>query len=264
MRELIEAVNSYFQTISVTSSRCSYENPIRASTPKIVKGGLHGWFLHPIDAVLLSSYILNKDPCEKVSSHFLSCDHLEVLIVDRKVGRRLAQPSSIEKNLSRKQGIAKITIASFEGGRGALFNQARQVRTANVLISTHGAGNTNIAFLRPCSIFIELFPYLFYVPQYFGSLAKQSEILHFPIQVGRNSSHRVYPIKRQCTQAFSKVESLMNEVRNEACFADNVCRRCARDVDSIDVAYNKLSSVLDMALTQRAECIRTSNYYKFL
>jgi len=264
MRELIDAVNSYFQTISITSSRCSDENPIRSFAPKVVKGGLHGWFLHPIDAVLLSSYILNERPCEKVSSQFLSCDHLEVLIVDRKVGRRIAQPSSIQKQLSRKQGIAKITITSFEGGRGALFLQARRVRTANVFISTHGAGNTNIAFLRPCSIFIEIFPYLFYVPQYFGSLAKQTEILHFTIQVDRNSSHRFYPIKRQCTEAFSKVESLTNEVRNEACFADNVCRRCARDVDSIDVNYNKLSSVLDIALTQRAECIRTSYYYKFL
>lgn len=37
--------------------------------------------------------------------------------------------------------------------------QVRDMRRSDIVIAAHGAGQTNVAFMRPCSILIEITPY---------------------------------------------------------------------------------------------------------
>ena len=216
-------------------------------------GTLHGWFLHPTDAVALTAAVLGEDPCASLPAAFTKGDNLQVLLVDRTVGRRLARPDVVKDYLSQKPYVSSVSLVTFRGGVGTLVSQARQAHASDVFIATHGAGNTNIAFMRPCSIFIELYPRLFYLPQYFGSLARQAGLLHFPIQVATNQSHG-YASDR-CITTMSKVTS------NSDCFNDVACRRCARGVDSIDVSLDDIGAALEKGLIERTKCIKSSLYY---
>jgi len=253
MRELVNVVDGHYLTKSITSttSHCSLLRGNASAPP--APGTLHGWFLHPTDAVALTAAVLGEDPCASLPAAFTKGDNLQVLLVDRTVGRRLARPDVVKDYLSQKPYVSSVFLVTFRGGVGTLISQARQAHAANVFIATHGAGNTNIAFMRPCSIFIELYPRLFYLPQYFGSLARQAGLLHFPIQVGTNQSHG-YASDR-CITTMSKVTS------NSDCFNDVACRRCARGVDSIDVSLDDIGAALEKGLIERTKCIKSSLYY---
>jgi len=37
--------------------------------------------------------------------------------------------------------------------------QVRDMRRTDIVIAPHGAGQTNVAFMRPCSILIEVTPF---------------------------------------------------------------------------------------------------------
>jgi len=258
MREMVNVVDGHYHTKSITSSTSSCSSlrgnisSWTAAVPSAA-GTLHGWFLHPTDAVALTAAVLGEDPCASLPAAFTKGDSLQVLLVDRTVGRRLARPDAVKDYLSQKPYVASVSLVTFRGGAGTLVSQARQAHAANVFIATHGAGNTNIAFMRPCSIFIELYPRLFYIPQYFGSLARQAGLLHFPIQVGTNQSHG-YASDR-CIETMSEAAS------NSECFNDVACRRCARGVDSIDVSLDDLGAALEKGLIERKKCIKSSLYY---
>lgn len=44
------------------------------------------------------------------------------------------------------------------------------MRSTDILVTVHGAGETNMAWMKPCSVVLEVFPWAFYY-DYFGSLA---------------------------------------------------------------------------------------------
>lgn len=92
-----------------------------------------------------------------------------------------AIPSSSSSSLLWNKQIKNITVHSFEGK--SLFYQVQAMRSTDVLLTGHGAGNANIAWMKPCSIVIEVFPWAFYIPNYFGSLAKSAGLLYYSIQV---------------------------------------------------------------------------------
>lgn len=287
MQDLVQLVDVRLKASTITSSKCYKSSAILAAKgeslnstsgeldrwqekaqthreSKVIAGALHGWFLHPVDAIMLSSSVLQEDPCAPIPSHFLSS--LQVLILDRRVGRRFTRPDAIYTHLSGSSYVTSVSHTMFEGGPGSLVHQARKLRSVNVLVATHGAGNTNIAFMRPCSIFVEYFPDLFYIPQYFGALAKQSGLLHFPIQISANGSHYRSPLLQQCEDSFARITASVptRALANDACFKDAVCRKCARGVDSIEVNVDVLGNVLVEALHKRRECIQRSPYYKEL
>ena len=46
---------------------------------------------------------------------------------------------------------------------GTLLDQAREIHNADIIIASHGATLTNLAFIRPCTAVIELLPYGYYL-----------------------------------------------------------------------------------------------------
>lgn len=60
--------------------------------------------------------------------------------------------------------------------------QVAMMHSVDVAIAVHGAGETNIAFMKPCSVVIEIFPNGFYIPNYFRSLAMKAGLLHYSWQ----------------------------------------------------------------------------------
>ena len=52
------------------------------------------------------------------------------------------------------------------------------MRSLDVLVTGHGAGETNIAWMPPCGAVVEYFPHGYFIPYYFRSLAEQSSKLY--------------------------------------------------------------------------------------
>lgn len=46
---------------------------------------------------------------------------------------------------------------------GNMQNQAQIIHNADIIIASHGAALTNLAFIRPCTAVLELFPYAYYI-----------------------------------------------------------------------------------------------------
>jgi hypothetical protein len=89
-----------------------------------------------------------------------------------------------------------------------LYQQAKAMRDADVVIAIHGAGLTNIAFMSPCSIVIEVFPELYYWPTFYGSLANQTGLLYYFYQATSSQTRRK-PNPRKSFQC----EEVLKEVR---------------------------------------------------
>lgn len=236
-------------------------------------GSLKGWFLHPISAITLTATILNVNPCSQTiiqRPDFQSGNlALKVTILGRNNDRKLLNINEVELYLQSRPYTKSINVVYFHGGLDSLRKQALVAYNTDVLIAAHGAGNTNIAFMKPCSILLEIFPTLFYIPQYFEDLARSAGVLYASIQVNANSSHYKDLAFQSCKHVFStymytgnKFTSGNEASLNEKCFNDPSCRSCARGVDSITVDVQQLNAVLDKALDSRAICIRDSLYYK--
>ena len=285
MRDLVKVVDGQWNTNSVTSNSC-YDGKAYAAAAnvtfngqskglgvdsmrpklhnsKIIKGALHGWFLHPVDAVILQSAVLGDNPCAPVRK-VLTDPNVQVLVLNRRTDRKLMHASAVAKFLQTKPFIKAVSLATFEDSPGSLRHQAKMLHDVQVLIATHGAGNTNIAFMRPCSIVIELFPRLFFIPHYFGSLAERAGLLHYPIQAAGNGTHYHGSVQPCCKKAFLDVAHLDTEVANAVCFQNSVCRSCARGVDYIEIDPTQLNRLLDQALAERSRCIQESIYYREL
>ena len=275
MGDLVKIVDRQWSTKSVISDSCPWlqapvapaananANASGRATANVVRGALHGWFLHPVDAVMLQAAVLGEDPCDPTNRAALTDPSVAVLVLSRKSNRRLMHAEILAEFLRAKPSVKAVSVVAFGGGPGSLQHQARLLHGASVLIATHGAGNTNMAFMRPCSVIIELFPALFFIPGYFGSLAQRAGLLHFPMQAAANASHFLTPLRRECKQAFLRAGQSQGDASAE-CFQDAVCRRCARSVDLIEIDFERLGLLLDKALEARSRCLADSLYYSNL
>lgn len=266
MGDLVKVVDRQWSTKSITSDRCQTAAAYNVSgggLKGVVRGALHGWFLHPVDAVMLQAAVLGEDPCAP-NRAALTDPNVAVLVLNRKSDRGLMHADALADFLRAKPSVKSVSVVAFSGGSGSLQHQARLMHGASVLIATHGAGNTNMAFMRPCSVVIELFPALFFIPGYFGSLAQRAGLLHFPVQVESNASHFLGPLEPRCKQAFLEAGEKVKGDASAECFQDAVCRRCARGVDLIEIDPARLGLLLERALLERARCLADSPYYNSL
>lgn len=71
--------------------------------------------------------------------------------------------------------------------------QVQFFRNTDVLISPHGAQLTGIPFManKPCAKMIELFPHNYLVPDYFGTLARDSGVEYSYIYVSKSSADEI-------------------------------------------------------------------------
>jgi Glycosyltransferase 61 len=95
---------------------------------------------------------------------------INILILDRKGSSRdWAFASDAAKLLDLELGkLVKVThLKSFTGL--SLRAQAKAVHSADIIVSPHGAQLANLAYIRPCTMVVELFPRGYYL-QFFQSL----------------------------------------------------------------------------------------------
>ena len=147
------------------------------------------WFHHASDALYLSSLVLKQDPCLlQGAADALLSKPLSLLILNRKSDRRI---TNIDEVLAAVLSISEVdrmespgasprtasdsTLAKyprivpavnpspgeghpneflFEGA--PLEMQAQMLHEADIILTPHGAGETNLIWLKPCSIVLEV------------------------------------------------------------------------------------------------------------
>ena len=88
---------------------------------------------------------------------------LKVLIVTRKGhSRELIHANETATQLTLLLGQS-IEVRVLPNPEGSLQNQALEFHNADIIISPHGAQLTNLAFIKPCTTVLELFPIQYYL-----------------------------------------------------------------------------------------------------
>lgn len=260
IEDLVSTANTYLGHSTIRSDGCD------DSAATLLPGELNYWFLHPSDALLLGSLVLGEDPCKLRGSHSRPPRKEIVLTVGflrRGRDRRIinAQQLLAQKILfTASDGanvIVKFVETHFEGA--SLYRQAQFMRSLDVLVTGHGAGETNIAWMPPCSAVIEYFPHGYYIPYYFRSLAEQSGVLHEAVLVSANLTVRadLFLTRKHCRAALATKEA---EARSlglafaDVCNNNKMCRFCARSADGVVVPPADLRALLQRVVERRAQC----------
>jgi hypothetical protein len=255
-----------------------------------------GYFLHPSDAVLLSSIIRNENPCELAGqSRSLLSHPLKITILNRSLTRKVLNVDNIthvihevsqnhslfsyshRKGFSTRvpRGISNITVINFDDK--PFSHQVKIMHDTDIIISVHGAGLTNLVFMKPCSVVIEAMPWLYNVPSYYTQFSKSSDILHYSWEEGPETSvfnpGLLYNfeigvcerIMRQYRRYYASGKYTAEEL-DDMCYFDGgkgtgVCRSCARQVEGLIFSLNKLQETLELAIKDRAKCIRNHPFY---
>jgi hypothetical protein len=167
--------------------------------------------------------------------------------------------------------------------------QVAFMHSVDIVITTHGAGETNIAFMKPCSVIIEVFPHGFYIPYYFKSLAEKVGLLHYSWQESFENTIRIqsYQEREHCQAIIHDLQNgkfhmkhplpvghihqnatvgdPMDEDGNDpqlyACFKDSLCRSCVREADGMIIDHITLNTVLNQAANDRIKCMQEHPYY---
>ena len=234
------------------------------------------WFLDGSDAYWFgSSIIKEKDPCINVAgqkANLLAKSTLQLLLVQRKSARRFNNQVDImgsirefEKSPGAQNTKFNVSMTQFDGLR--LTKQVELMRSIDIIIAVHGAGLTNVAFMKPCSIVFEVFPFGLEKadhPWYFGLLARQTDLLHYSWIAEKGSSHLLPDANvaggKDCKGYY---DTLPVDPTNAwlLCYDDKYCRACAK-LTTIDANIQTFQSLLPKALSDRQTCINNHPLYQ--
>jgi len=88
---------------------------------------------------------------------------IRVLILDRATKtRHWLYAAEAKTQLESTWGLA-VDVRIVSNPTGPLLGQAQEFHSADIIISSHGAQLANLAFIRPCTVVVELFPYAYYL-----------------------------------------------------------------------------------------------------
>lgn len=125
------------------------------------------WFIHPAFAFQLGSIILGEDVCSyaRTAQTLLNRFDIRTAILKRKSDRKVINADDLI-DLLHETKIANYTFHSIESPLQSpsvlsfdtmgLREQAAAMRATDILITVHGAGETNMAWMKPCSVVIEV------------------------------------------------------------------------------------------------------------
>ena len=88
---------------------------------------------------------------------------LRVLLIDRAGGSREWSLSHDTASLIEEVWGDDVHVKVVSNFHGSLRDQALEMHNADIIISPHGAQLTNLAFIRPCTAVLELFPRGYYL-----------------------------------------------------------------------------------------------------
>jgi hypothetical protein len=308
---LFQAVEDQIHIKTFQPQRC-IESEIQPKWPK--PQWPPAWFLHPSDGLILGDLILQEDVCKYHNQHEqLISNGLNIMILNRRV-RGISHIDDIVHHLTNisinnktvlqvpsdccgnqqifptDTSYNHVLATDFENQR--FLYQVKSMRAADVIITTHGAALTNIAFMKPCSIIIEIFPFAYHKPEYFGSLAEKLNLLRYHWQetygntlyqeqilmsdhgniscwqilknVISESGYQDDVMKRLEEENYAQAKKIMSKV-NDHCFRSKYCESCFNGMNefvmSVKPSISKIDHKLHRAIIQRKRCIRSNPYY---
>ena len=143
--------------------------------------------------------------------------------------------NTLEKTLSSKFNsnlpVTCVRIVDFQDI--PFHEQVKLMAHSAVVIAAHGAALINIAWMRPNSTLIELFPFNFEYHTYFGSLARRVNVhyvaLMDPFPRSPCMLHRALDWTEQdlTKRIHSWPKSTSEDIQR--CMSDESCQRCAKD-----------------------------------
>lgn len=252
-------------------------------------GWSHETFLHASDAFLLSSNLVKKDPCilheQKL---FLLQKPLNIIIINR---------NDVRNMLNIDQVHETVTLATLPGKQAAKENpflvnvievkffdnvqfldQVRKLYDTDIYISIHGAALTNLIFMKPCSIVIEIFPWLFHDYKLFGRMAESADVIHYYwMESPENTMRPSVEHNRNCADLlkhFHHVQNTSTHYRDyeltdiyapdslsSRCMRNPVCHDCTKHIKGLKINIEKLKDVLNQSLEKRNKCIAGHPFY---
>ena len=199
-----------------------------------------------------------KDDGNRVSTKTPPDLDCRILLIERKqtldgkvASRRFANQQALFQTL-HKYGGAVCTI-TFE--QLPLRSQIARMSSATVVVAAHGAGLVNAAFMRPCSILVEIFPPLVWNHGMYQGLAQDVGVI-YRRAVGEEPNALIDAEGRepgcnldQWRRQWRDAEQMMRR-----CTSSNECSGCSRD-QNIQVSLERLALQLEGALQERRQCL---------
>jgi hypothetical protein len=248
-------------------------------------------FLHPADSLLLTSTLLQTDPCQYHNrSTQLINQKLNIVILSRKgYDRLLLNTKDVYTFLNQSQGrlnltINSLNITSFEGL--SIYEQASMMSKVDVFIGIHGAAFTNTAFMKPCSIMIEVFPWLFNSFAFYRPWHRGVNLIHHSWMEKYENTTRFkdenepaycpavvrhyYNVQKMYSKVdprfYDQLHNNMSYFYNPAsfstrCMKDPRCEKCTRTVKGLSISLDTLKDRLEKALEERKQCILENEFY---
>lgn len=155
------------------------------SLPIVLTQPAKDWnFVHPSDAFYLTNLLLHRSPCylHGAKNEILK-KPLKIIVVNRR-DRKLLNSNNllavlhetlIQENLLQQETV--LDIVEFEDT--TFDEQVHLMSETDIVIGVHGAAMTNLVFMKPCSVAIEIYPWLFHGWYFFDRFAKGSDVLHY-------------------------------------------------------------------------------------
>jgi hypothetical protein len=245
-------------------------------------------FFHPSDAIFLTATILNHHPCEASQQQqkqqlLQEIQLLNITIINRK-SRGLLNIQEMVKSVSNlTQG--KVTIYDFEGI--SFQKQVSIMFSSDIIITSHGAALTNIVFMKPCSVVIEILPWLYHGKRFFHRFAASGDLLHYEwMETPENSIRHPLPssssvaevqddscseVIKQYLQEYSQNSTYRQldeqenyyskDSLNQKCSQDAHCFSCARSLYGLNASTRKLETLLLKGIVARRACLKAHPYY---
>jgi hypothetical protein len=117
-----------------------------------------------------------------------------IALLNRKGNRQILNSEEIVQELtSHLQLPYDIPEISFDSQ--SLYNQVDKLANIDILITPHGAQETNLIFMPSCGAVLEVLPENYYYANFFGSLAASCGIDHLILYLAQNTSSREWSLK---------------------------------------------------------------------
>ena len=210
-------------------------------------------FLHPTDAVELTRKVAASCGLPYPATYSLTTPHIKV-IRRRHADRELVNLQDIVTSLREMNFTAK--AYSFEKTKAC--EQVRLMLDSDVVVGPHGAGLTNVIWMKPCSVVIETFPWGYVLPQYFGNLAADSGKLYFPMCSVESCSDSRLARKRKSTRCFevlntSSANGKCHEIMNDEYLHGN---RLFFKGANYHLHHESVITAVQQALVARESCLK--------
>jgi hypothetical protein len=245
--------------------------------------------LHPSDAVLLTHNLLQKNPCLLHGQRLAILQKpLNIIIINRREKGMLNLDqihetttfTTLPGKQANKQSYFPLNTVEVKFFDALSFkSQVKLLYDTDIVIAIHGTALTNIIFMKPCSVVIEIFPWLLHDYRFFASLGKSVDILHYDWMESPENTKRLdrENYSKHCQNYVNHFEKLTNTTKHfqdytgdfyahesltSRCMRDSACHDCMKKIQGLDVDLPKLQKVLSIALEDRRKCISEHPFYQ--